>query len=142
MVNIPLSPSEDDTDVGSTSSGSWHLWVKVFMTVPSVARWGEKKKGEKGRFWGASGMGTHYSLRSPLTNGELNPAGVVAAAVRELCGSRVVPASPGEDFGVPRFGGEQGREGAPTFSACTSIWLLEVVTMMSSGAKSLTSTVN
>lgn len=42
MVNIPLSPSEDDTDVGSTSSGSWHLWVKVFMTVPSVANCEEK----------------------------------------------------------------------------------------------------
>lgn len=42
MVNVPSSPSEDDTDVGSTSSGSWHLWVKVFMTVPSAASW-EKK---------------------------------------------------------------------------------------------------
>lgn len=40
MVNVPSSPSEDDTDVGSTSSGSWHLWVKVFMTVPSAASWG------------------------------------------------------------------------------------------------------
>ena len=46
MVSVPLSPSEDDTDVGSTSSGSWHLWVKVFMTVPSPASW----EGEKGRF--------------------------------------------------------------------------------------------
>lgn len=87
-------------------------------------------------------MRTHYSLRSPLINGELNPPDVVATAVWELGESWVVPTSPCEDFGVPLFWGEQGREGVPTFSACTSIWLLEVVTMMSSGAKSLTSTVN
>lgn len=37
MVSVPSSPREEDTDVGSTSSGSWHLWVKVFMTVPSPA---------------------------------------------------------------------------------------------------------
>lgn len=52
--------------------------------------------------------------------------------------------SPGQCWGrdLGSVGGWGGGGGALTFSACTSIWLLEVVTMMSSGAKSLTSTVN
>lgn len=37
MVSVPSGPKEDVTEVGSTSSGSWHLWVNVFITVPSVA---------------------------------------------------------------------------------------------------------
>lgn len=50
MVRVPSGPREDVTEVGSTSSGSWHLWVKVFITVPSVAscatqyRHGERSK--------------------------------------------------------------------------------------------------
>lgn len=37
MVSVPSGPREEVTEVGSTSSGSWHLWVKVFIIVPSVA---------------------------------------------------------------------------------------------------------
>lgn len=36
-VRVPSVPSDDVTEVGSTSSGSWHLCVKVFMTEPSCA---------------------------------------------------------------------------------------------------------
>lgn len=42
MVSVPSGPREDVTEVGSTSSGSWHLWVKVFITVPSVASYATK----------------------------------------------------------------------------------------------------
>lgn len=65
-VRVPSAASDDVTEVGSTSSGSWHLCVKVFITEPSEA----------------------------------------------------------------------------SFSARTSIWLFDVVTMTSSGEKSRTSTVN
>lgn len=37
IVRVPSAPKHDLTEVGSTSSGSWHLWVKVFNTVPSAA---------------------------------------------------------------------------------------------------------
>lgn len=37
IVRVPSAPKHDFTEVGSTSSGSWHLWVNVFITVPSVA---------------------------------------------------------------------------------------------------------
>lgn len=36
-VSVPSAPSDDVTEVGSTSSGSWHLCVNVFMTEPSCA---------------------------------------------------------------------------------------------------------
>lgn len=36
-VREPSAPRAEVTDVGSTSSGSWHLWVNVLRMVPSDA---------------------------------------------------------------------------------------------------------
>lgn len=46
MVRQPSAPRVEVTDVGSTSSGSWHLWVNVFTMVPSAAScpWEEDKE--------------------------------------------------------------------------------------------------
>lgn len=50
-VRVPSAPRTEVTEVGSTSSGSWHLWVKVFTMVPSAASCNKR------RVWGQSPVG-------------------------------------------------------------------------------------